>query len=32
MEAREFENPIEESYSSPHVMVGEEEIFDFPIQ
>jgi len=30
-EAREFENISKESQSSPHVMVGEEEIFEFPI-
>jgi hypothetical protein len=31
-EAREFENISEESQSSPRVMAGEEEIFEFPIQ
>jgi hypothetical protein len=30
-EDRDFENISEESQSSSHVMVGEEEIFEFPI-
>jgi hypothetical protein len=31
-EAREFENLLEESQSSPCVMAGEEEILEFPIR